>query len=122
MAKNQDRSEQYVRQVADELIEQIKRVWHPGRNRGSRGARYAGEPLDRQTLHTRQQPLPDEQGYPSGHSDNRWGTYKQIEALGGHVRKGERGTKVLYYTDRARIAAKDEGGKPLKDKDGKGGL
>ena len=54
-----------------------------------------------------------------GHGDNRWGTYKQIEAAGGHVRKGERGTKVLFYTDRARTPAKDEAGQPLKDKDGK---
>ena len=37
MAKNQDRSEQYVRKVADELIEQIKKgvapwqkPWKPG--------------------------------------------------------------------------------------------
>ena len=38
MAKNQDRSEQYVRQVADEIMEQIKagvapwqKPWKPGR-------------------------------------------------------------------------------------------
>ena len=38
MAKNQDRSEQYVRQVADEIMEQIKAVvapwqkpWKPAR-------------------------------------------------------------------------------------------
>ena len=58
-------------------------------------------------------------GIRQGHGDNRWGTYKQIEAAGGHVRKGERGTKVLFYTDRARAPAKDEAGQPLKDKDGK---
>ena len=28
--------------------------------------------------------------------DNRWGTYKQIADAGGQVRKGERGTQVLF--------------------------
>ena len=48
MTKNQDRSEQYVRQVADELMEQIKagvapwqKPWKPGEKL------HPGEPRDR---------------------------------------------------------------------------
>ena len=54
-----------------------------------------------------------------GRGDNRWGTYNQILAAGGQVRKGERGTQVLFFTDRTARAAKDEQGKALKDQDGK---
>ena len=54
-----------------------------------------------------------------GRGDNRWGTYNQILAAGGQVRKGERGTQVLFFTDRTARVAKDEQGKPLKDRDGK---
>ena len=93
---------------------------HPGRNPGSRGSKVCRRTLSTGKPYTRGNSLYlMSRGIRQGHSDNRWGTYKQIEALGGQVRKGERGTKVLYYTDHARIAAKDEGGKPLKDKDGK---
>ena len=120
MAKNQDRSEQYVRKVADELIEQIKKGVAPWQKPWKPGEQGMPENLSTGKPYTRGNSLYlMSRGIRQGHSDNRWGTYKQIEALGGHVRKGERGTKVLYYTDRARIAAKDEGGKPLKDKDGK---
>ena len=34
-----------------------------------------------------------------GRGDNRWGTYRQIEALGGQVRRGEKGTQVLFYQE-----------------------
>ena len=37
-------------------------------------------------------------GIKQGFGDNRWGTYRQIEAAGGHVRKGEKGTQVLFWT------------------------
>ena len=32
-----------------------------------------------------------------GYGDHRWATYKQIQALGGQVRKGEKGTPILFY-------------------------
>ena len=54
-----------------------------------------------------------------GRGENRWGAYNQIREAGGQVRKGERGTKVLFFTDRTAHAAKDEQGKVLKDKEGK---
>ena len=57
-------------------------------------------------------------GIRDGRGDNRWGTYNQIREAGGQVRKGERGTQVLFFTDRTAKAAKDEQGQLLKDKDG----
>ena len=54
-----------------------------------------------------------------GRGDNRWGTYRQIEAMGGQVRRGEKGTQVLFYQNRTEQPAKDEEGKIRKDKEGK---
>ena len=54
-----------------------------------------------------------------GRGDNRWGTYRQIEAAGGQVRRGEKGTKVLFYQNRTEQPAKDKTGKIRKDKEGK---
>lgn len=33
-----------------------------------------------------------------GYGSSWWGTYKQIEALGGQVRKGEKSTTVIYWS------------------------
>ena len=32
-----------------------------------------------------------------GYQDPRWLTYRQAEALGGHVRKGERSTEIVFW-------------------------
>ena len=34
-----------------------------------------------------------------GYADVRWGTYRQIQARGGQVRKSERGTRILSFRD-----------------------
>ena len=54
-----------------------------------------------------------------GYSENRWGTYKQIQAAGGHVRKGEKGTRILSFQDHKQIAVTDKAGKPVHDAEGK---
>ena len=52
-----------------------------------------------------------------GYGDHRWATHKQIQALGGQVRKGEQGTQVLFYKfedereDRHRPPVTDDTGK-----------
>lgn len=33
-----------------------------------------------------------------GFGDSRWMTYKQAQAVGGQVRKGDRGTTAIFYT------------------------
>ena len=114
------RGEDYGKKVSDEIIEQIKagvapwqKPWKPGEKctpeNFSTGKSYTGG----NSLYLMSR------GIRQGHGDNRWGTYGQIQAAGGQVRKGERGTKVLFFTDRARETIKDEAGKPLQDKAGK---
>ena len=54
-----------------------------------------------------------------GYSDNRWGTYKQIQAAGGYVRKGEKGTPARWLSYTLQKPVKDKQGKPVKDAEGK---
>ncbi len=114
------RSEDYAKKVSGEIIEQIKagvapwqKPWKPGEaisaENFSTGQKYTGG----NSLYLMSRAIRD------GRGDNRWGTYNQIQAAGGQVRKGEKGTRVLFFKDRTERALKDEQGKVLKDKDGK---
>ena len=114
------RGEDYAQKVSDEIIDQIKRgvapwqkPWKPGEQISaenfSTGQKYSGG----NSLYLMSRGIRD------GRGDNRWGTYNQIREAGGQVRKGEKGTQVLFFTDRNSRAAKDEQGKTLKNKEGK---
>ena len=54
-----------------------------------------------------------------GYADPRWGGYRQIQEAGGHVRKGEKGTPILYVDFRQRRTARNEQGKPIRDEEGR---
>ena len=114
------RGEDYAQKVSSEIIDQIKagvapwqKPWKPGEQISaenfSSGKKYSGG----NSLYLMSRGIRD------GRGDNRWGTYNQIREAGGQVRKGEKGTQVLFFTDRTAKAAKDEKGKTLKDKEGK---
>ncbi|MFN3468084.1 MAG: zincin-like metallopeptidase domain-containing protein [Novosphingobium sp.] len=53
-----------------------------------------------------------------GREDNRWLTYKQAEAVGAQVRRGERGTLVQYWKFDEERTKTDEQGRPVKGADG----
>ncbi len=59
------------------------------------------------------------QALDRGYADPRWGGYRQIQEAGGHVRKGEKGTPILYVDWRQRRTARDERGKPVLDENGR---
>ena len=54
-----------------------------------------------------------------GWTDVRWGTYRQMQAQGGQVRRGERGTRIISFRDRRRVAVTDERGRPRRDPQGR---
>ena len=58
-------------------------------------------------------------GLERGYADPRWGGYRQIQEAGGHVRKGEKGTPIMYVDFRQRRTARDEQGKPIRDEEGR---
>jgi len=114
-----NRVDQYHKQFADQIVEQIRqgnapwqKPWKPGeqslpKNLSSDREYRGGNCMYLSVAQTAR-----------GFSDNRWGTYKQIEAMGGHVRKGEKGTRILSFQDHRQIAVTDKAGKPVTDKEG----
>ena len=115
-----ERSEAYAKQVSGEIIEQIKKgtapwmkPWKPGEQIGATNVATGKAYTGGNSLYLMSRQISE------GRGDNRWGTYRQIEAMGGQVRRGEKGTQVLFYQNRTEQPAKDEEGKIRKDKDGK---
>ena len=113
MARSKDRVGDYHRQFAEKLIEQIKekrapfqKPWKPGERslpeNLATGRRYRGG----NSLYL------SVAAQDKGYTDNRWATYRQIAAAGGHVHKGEKGTKVLFFSAQKVKQAKDEQGRP----------
>ena len=91
-------AEEYTNEFAAKLTQQIEagtapwqKSWKRGENRipenFSTEKQYQGgntlELMVQRTAHS--------------YNDHRWGTYRQIAAAGGHVRKGEQGTRILAY-------------------------
>ena len=112
--------DEYHRQFAEGIIEQIRqgtalwqKPWGPGErvlpSNVDTGRSYRGG----NSLHLAA--VQQERGY----GDVRWGTYRQIQARDGQVRKGEQGTRILSFQDHRKIAVNDERGRPKRDNEGK---
>jgi len=52
------------------------------------------------------------QSLDRGYADPRWGGYRQIQEAGGHVRKGEKGTPILYVEWRQHPHGTRRAGQP----------
>ena len=113
------RSEDYAKQVSSEIIEQIKKGTAPWQKPWKPGEQHSPSNIETGKAYTGGNSLYlMSRQISEGRGDNRWGTYRQIEAAGGQVRRGEKGTKVLFYQNRTEQPAKDETGKIRKDKEG----
>ena len=111
--------DEYHRKFADRVIEQIKQGTAPWQKPWAPGERVlpANVDTDRSyrggnSLHLAA--VQQERGY----GDVRWGTYRQIQARGGQVRKGETGTRILSFQDHKRTQVTDERGRPRRDAEG----
>ena len=112
--------DEYHRKFADRVIEQITQGTAPWQKPWAPGERVlpANVDTDRSyrggnSLHLAA--VQQERGY----GDVRWGTYRQIQARGGQVRKGETGTRILSFQDHKRTQVTDERGRPRRDGEGK---
>ena len=105
----------YAQEVASKFIEMIEagtapwqRDWKPGELHApvnlSSGNAYRG--VNSLWLMSK------------GYADPRWMTYKQAKAQGYQVRKGEHGTRIMYFSDTIARARRDEEGAVVKDKNG----
>ncbi len=54
-----------------------------------------------------------------GYQDPRWMTFRQAGEIGARVRKGEHGTRIIYWRFEGKQPVLDEDGKPKLDADGK---
>ena len=111
--------DEYHRKFADRVIEQIRQGTAPWQKPWAPGERVlpANVDTDRSyrggnSLHLAA--VQQERGY----GDVRWGTYRQIQARGGQVRKGETGTRILSFQDHKRTQVTDERGRPRRDGEG----
>ena len=114
------RIDEYYRQVADGLVEQIEKgtapwtqAWQPGEkalpaNVQTGKAYRGGNSVWLLSVAERR-----------GYADERWGTFKQVRDLDGQVRKGEKGTRILYWHFEDRRAVRDSSGRPVLDDRGK---
>ncbi|MDX7643852.1 zincin-like metallopeptidase domain-containing protein [Aeromonas caviae] len=103
---------EYAEEVAARIIEQLEqgtapwqKPWQPGELRlpynPTTGKEYRG--MNSLWL------------YAQGHSDPRWMTYNQASAEGGQVRRGSKGTQIVYWKFSEERKATDEQGRPLID-------
>ena len=115
--------DEYHRQFADAVIEQIRqgtapwqKPWGPGERvlpaNVDTGRSYSGG----NSLHLAAV------AQARGYADVRWGTYRQIQARGGQVRKGEQGTLILSFQDHRKISVTDERGRPVRGQQGQARL
>lgn len=113
---------EYVQDIADRLIEQIKSNTAPWQKPWEAGKSIDVLPINLNTGNPyRGMNLVNLMSVAEakGFTDNRWITYKGAEKLGAQVRKGEKSTSVHYWKFSEEVALKDEDGKPVLDKDGK---
>ena len=115
-----ERTDAYYRKVADHLIDQIERgtapwtqAWQPGekalpRNVATGKTYRGGNSVWLASV-----------GEMRGYQDERWGTYKQVQGLGGQVRRGQRGASILFWQWETRKLARDGAGRPVLDEEGK---
>lgn len=113
-----DKIKLFHEEVAKKLIEQLKegtapwqKPWQPGPPgaifpiNASTGKRYRGI----NALHLMSE----------GRGDVRWMTYKQAEAAGYQVRRGEKGTPIRYWKFTEEQTRLDDQGNPILDDQGK---
>ena len=112
-----DRRKAFHEQVAEKLIEQLRqgtapwqKPWVPGEPGANMpvnpvtGKRYRGINVLQLMMQER--------------ADQRWLTYKQAEAAGAQVLRGEKGTSIQYWKFSEEQPLTDEFGRPVLDEQG----
>lgn len=107
---------EYAEEVAAKIIEQLQqgtapwqKPWKPGELSLPRNAATGKEYRGINSMWLAMQ----------GHGDPRWMTYNQANDAGAQVRKGSKGTKIVYWKTHDEEKAKDSNGKPILGEDGK---
>ena len=104
-------------EVAEKLIEQLKEGTAPWQKPWSPGEPGSSLPMN-PTTEKRYKGINAIRLMMEGRSDQRWMTYKQAQAEGAQVRKGEKGTSIQYWKFSEERTKKDDNGKPVIDTNG----
>ncbi|WP_395146112.1 zincin-like metallopeptidase domain-containing protein (plasmid) [Moraxella atlantae] len=116
MSKHEERLQQF----ADELIKKIEANEAPWQKGWVSGM---GDilPVNHQGKPYRGNNLLDLMmvAQAKGYNDNRWYTFNNAKDYGGHVRRGEKGTVITFFSRTKTENKKDEQGNTIYDKDGK---
>jgi|CXWL01.1.fsa_nt_gi N12 class adenine-specific DNA methylase/antirestriction protein ArdC/phage/plasmid primase-like uncharacterized protein len=103
--------------LAEKLIEQIKQGTAPWQRPWQPGDPNAFTPMN-PTTGKRYRGINAIQLMCEDKTDQRWMTYKQAEAFGGQVRKGEKGTPIQYWKFSEEQTLTDENGNPRLNDEG----
>ncbi|MDR8093144.1 DUF1738 domain-containing protein [Burkholderia gladioli] len=107
----------FSQSVAENLIAQIKEGTAPWQRPWKAGDPSAVLPMN-PTTGKRYKGINALHLMSQFRSDPRWMTYKQAQAAGAQVRKGEKSTWIQYWQFTDERVKRDDTGKPFKDKDG----
>jgi putative DNA primase/helicase len=104
-------------QVAENLIEQLKKGVAPWQKPWKPGDLLATLPVN-PTTGKRYRGINSLNLMSRAHTDPRWLTYKQAAALNAQVRKGEKSTLVQYWKFTEERIKKDDRGNPVLNNEG----
>ena len=112
-----DKRKAFHEQVAEKLIEQLKQGTAPWQKPWQPGEPGANIPINPVT-DKRYRGINVLQLMMQDRTDQRWLTYKQAEAAGAQVMKGEKGTSIQYWKFAEEQTITDEAGRPVLDDQG----
>ncbi|MDP3280434.1 MAG: zincin-like metallopeptidase domain-containing protein [Nitrosomonas sp.] len=104
-------------QVAENLIEQLKKGTAPWQKPWKPGDLLAALPIN-PTTGKRYRGINSLNLMSLAYTDPRWLTYKQAVSLGAQVRKGEKSTLVQYWKFTEEHIKKDDSGNPILNNEG----
>ncbi|MDV6342499.1 zincin-like metallopeptidase domain-containing protein [Nitrosomonas sp. Is35] len=104
-------------QVAENLIEQLKKGAAPWQKPWKPGDLLAALPIN-PTTGKRYRGINSLNLMSRAYTDPRWLTYKQAISLGAQVRKGEKSTLVQYWKFTEEHIKKDDNGNPVLNSEG----
>lgn len=116
MSKKHD---EYIKSIADKLIEQIKKNEAPWQKPWT-GAEFVA-PVNHQGIPYRGMNNLNLliEAHSKGYTDNRWYTYANAQDAGGQVKRGEKGTPIVVFITTEKIDKTDKNGNIIKDENGK---
>jgi antirestriction protein ArdC/phage/plasmid primase-like uncharacterized protein len=112
-----DEKKPFAEIVAEKLIEQLKAGTAPWQRPWEAGAMDSFMPIN-PTTGKRYKGINSIFLQSQGYSDPRWMTYKQAEAIGAQVRKGEKSSPIQHWKFTEEHTKRDENGKPVLDGEG----